>query len=75
MLPALQAQLARLVEMMAERGLSLADTRIMRWVQRYAPAFVKRWNRFAGPAGQSWRVNETYAVNLYAKMTRLFTEC
>src|SRR3984885_8556411 len=28
-----------LVEMMAERGLSLAHTTIMRWVWRYAPEF------------------------------------
>ena len=49
-----------LVEMMAERGLSLAHTTIMRWVQRYAPEFVKRWNRFGRPVGQSWRVDETY---------------
>ena len=49
-----------LVEMMAERGLSLAHTTIMRWIQRYAPEFEKRWNRFARPAGRSWRVDETY---------------
>ena len=36
-----------LVEMMAERGLSLAHTTIMRWIQHYAPEFEKRWNRFA----------------------------
>ena len=36
------------VEMMAERGLSMAHTTIMRWVQRYAPEFEKRWRRFAG---------------------------
>jgi transposase-like protein len=29
-----------LVEMMAERGLSMAHTTIMRWVQRYAPYFL-----------------------------------
>lgn len=46
--------------MMAERGLSLAHTTILRWVQRYAPEFVKRWNRFSRPAGHSWRVDETY---------------
>jgi transposase-like protein len=34
-----------LVEMMAERGLSMAHTIIMRWVQRYAPEFEKRWRR------------------------------
>jgi transposase-like protein len=49
-----------LVEMLAERGLSLAHTTIMRWVQRYAPEFVKRWNRIGRPVGQSWRVDETY---------------
>ena len=49
-----------LVEMMSERGLHLAHTTILRWVQRYAPEFVKRWNRFGRPAGRSWRVDETY---------------
>ncbi|MGF6852406.1 transposase-like protein [Paraburkholderia sp. CI3] len=49
-----------LVEMMAERGLSLAHTTILRWVKRYTPEFVKRWNRFGAPAGASWRADETY---------------
>jgi transposase-like protein len=49
-----------LVEMMAERGLHLAHTTILRWVQRYAPEFIKRWNRFGSSAGRSWRVDETY---------------
>src|SRR5207245_3837486 len=49
-----------LVEMMAERGPSIAHTTIMRWVQRYAPEFEKRWRRFARAVGQSWRVDETY---------------
>jgi transposase-like protein len=40
--------------------LSLAHTTILRWVQRYAPEFVKRWNRFALPTSQAWRVDETY---------------
>ena len=48
-----------LVEMMAERGLSLAHTTILRWVQRYTPEFVNRWNRFSTPTGQSWRVDES----------------
>jgi transposase-like protein len=48
------------VEMMAERGLSLAHTTIMRWVKRFTPAFVKCWNRFGIPIGRSWRVDETY---------------
>jgi transposase-like protein len=49
-----------LVEMMAERGLSLAHTTIMRWVKRFTPEFVKCWNRFGIPIGRSWRVDETY---------------
>ena len=49
-----------LVEMMAERGLSIAHTTIMRWVRHYAPEFEKRWQRFAGEVGRSWRVDETY---------------
>jgi transposase-like protein len=49
-----------LVEMMAERGLSMAHTTIMRWVHHYAPEFERRWNRFARPTGRSWRVDETY---------------
>ncbi len=39
-----------LVEMMAERGLSVAHTTIMRWVQRYAPEFR---NAGYGLPGQS----------------------
>ena len=49
-----------LVEMMAERGIDLAHTTIMRWIRRYVPEFEKRWNRFACKAGGSWRVEETY---------------
>ncbi len=49
-----------LVEMMAERGLYLAHTTILRWVRSYAPEFIKRWNRFGRSVGRSWRVDETY---------------
>jgi transposase-like protein len=49
-----------LVAMMAERGVSLAPSTILRWVQHYAPEFEKRWNRFARPVGGSWRVDQTY---------------
>lgn len=60
-----------LVEMMAERGLSLAHTTIMRWIQRYVPEFEKRWNRFARQAGGSWRVDETY-VKIKGRWTYLY---
>ena len=49
-----------LVEMMAERGLSLAHTTTMRWVRHYTPEFEKRWRRYALAVGRSWRVDETY---------------
>ena len=49
-----------LVQMMAERGIPLAHTTILRWVQRYVPEFEKRWSRYARPVGDSWRVDETY---------------
>ena len=45
---------------MAERGLSIAHTTILRWVNRYVPEFEKRWNRFSKTIGSSWRVDETY---------------
>src|SRR6204780_728223 len=60
-----------LVEMIAERGLSLAHTTIMRWVQRYVPKFEKRWSRFARPVGGSWRVDETY-VKIKGRWTDLY---
>ena len=49
-----------LVEKMAERGLHLAHTTIMRWVQRYVPDFEKCWACYARQSGRSWRVDETY---------------
>ena len=36
-----------LVEMMAERGVQVAHSTILRWVTRYVPEFVKRWSRFS----------------------------
>lgn len=48
-----------LVELMAERGVPVAHSTILRWVTRYVPEFEKRWNRFSKPVGSSWRVDET----------------
>jgi transposase-like protein len=60
-----------LVEMMAERGLSLVHTTIMRWVHHFAPEFERRWKRFARPVGSSWRVDETY-VKIRGKWVYLY---
>ncbi len=49
-----------LVAMMRERGISLAHTTILRWVQHYSPEFEKRCKRYARSVGGSWRMDETY---------------
>ena len=38
-----------LVAMMAERGVEVSHTTILRWVVRYVPEFEKRWSRYARP--------------------------
>src|SRR5262252_3987262 len=52
--------LRELVIMMADRGIRLKHTTILRWVQHYLPEFEKRWSRYARPVGGSWRMDETY---------------
>src|SRR3954462_14898216 len=47
-------------DMMAERGMSLDHTIILRRLLRYVPEFEKKWNGFARPIVTSWRVGETY---------------
>src|SRR5215831_12467785 len=42
-----------LVIMIADRGISVAHTTILRWVQHYLPEFEKRWKRYARPVGGS----------------------
>jgi transposase-like protein len=49
-----------LVQMMAERGIAVTRTTILRWVQHYVPEFEKRWNQYSRPVGGSWRCDETY---------------
>ena len=49
-----------LVALMAEWGVHVSHTTIMRWVYRYVPEYEKRWHRRAKPVGSSWRVDETY---------------
>ena len=48
-----------LVAMMAERGVDVSHTTILRWVLRYVPEFEKRWARYARRVNSSWRVDET----------------
>lgn len=60
-----------LVEMMAERGIKVAHSTILRWVTRYVPEFQKRWQQFAKTVGTSWRVDETY-IKIKAKWHYLY---
>jgi len=58
-------------ELMAERGVTLVHTTVMRWVQCYVPVFEKRWKKYARPVGLSWRVDETY-IRVKGKWTYLY---
>ncbi len=46
-----------LTEMMAERGVKAAHKTILRWVARYDPEIVQRWNRSSKTVGTSWRAD------------------
>lgn len=48
------------VEMMEERGLSMAHTTIMRWVHQYGPELDERVRHYLESTNGSWRVDETY---------------
>jgi len=60
-----------LVRMMAERGIILTHTTILRWVQRYVPEFEKRWSRYARNVDGSWRCDETY-IKVKGQWTYLY---
>ncbi|MBJ8055549.1 IS6 family transposase [Bacillus cereus] len=49
-----------LVEMMEERGLSMAHTTIMRWVHQYGPQLEEKVRHHLKSTNDSWRVDETY---------------
>ena len=49
-----------LEEMMAERGVKVDHTTIMRWVHQYSPEIEKKVRRYLRPTNDSWRMDETY---------------
>ncbi len=49
-----------LEEMMAERGVEVDHSTIMRWVHQYSPEIEKKVRRHLRPTNNSWRVDETY---------------
>ena len=57
--------------LMAERGVTVVHTTVMRWVIHYVPVFEKRWKKYARPTGSSWRVDETY-IRVRGRWTYLY---
>lgn len=49
-----------LEEMMAERGLSVVHTTIMRWVTQYSPILDQQVRKYLNKTNDSWRLDETY---------------
>src|SRR5689334_19244553 len=60
-----------LAAMMADRGVVVTHTTIMRWVLRYVPEYERRWDRFARPVDSSWRMDET-AVSIRGGLHYLY---
>ena len=52
--------LRNLKEMMAERGVEVDHTTIMRWVHQYSPKIEKKIRKHLRPTNDSWKVDETY---------------
>src|SRR5215467_13952771 len=47
-------------DLMAERGVTVVHTTVLRWFQCFVPVFAKMWKKYARPVSSSWRVDETY---------------
>ncbi|ANY84125.1 integrase (plasmid) [Microvirga ossetica] len=52
--------LRNLEEMMAERGISVDHATIHRWVIRYSPELLKRFNARKRVVTSKWHIDETY---------------
>jgi len=49
-----------LEEIMAERGIKVDHTTIMRLVHQYSPEIEKKIRKHLKPTNDSWKVDETY---------------
>src|SRR5262245_10135408 len=58
-------------DLMAERGVTVVHTTVLRWVQCFVPVFEKKWKNYARPVGLSWRVDETY-IKMKGKWSYLY---
>jgi putative transposase len=60
-----------LEEMMAERGISVDHATVGRWVVRYSPELLERFNRRKRPVSRRWHVDETY-IKVRGRWTYLY---
>ena len=63
--------LRNLEEMMAERGISVDHATIHRWVVRYSPELLERFNRRKRAVSGKWHVDETY-IKVRGRWTYLY---
>jgi putative transposase len=63
--------LRNLKEMMAERGISVDHATIHRWVVRYSPELLKRFNARKRAVTGKWHVDETY-IKVRGRWTYLY---
>ncbi|MBL0407599.1 IS6 family transposase [Microvirga aerilata] len=63
--------LRNLEEMMAERGISVDHATIHRWVVRYSPELLKRFNARKRAVTGKWHVDETY-IKVRGRWTYLY---
>src|SRR5664280_283928 len=49
-----------LEEIMAERGIKVDHTTIMRWVHEYSPEIEKKVRRYLKPTNDSWRMESLF---------------
>ena len=59
---------------MAERGIDVSHTTIMRWVHQYAPELDKKIRRKLKPTGDSLKLDETY-IKIKGKYLNNRIEC
>jgi transposase-like protein len=63
--------LRNLEEMMAERGISVDHATVHRWVVRYSPELLERFNRRKRAVTRRWHVDETY-IKVRGRWTYLY---
>jgi putative transposase len=63
--------LRHLVEMMAERGISVDHATVHRWVVRYSPELLERFNRRKRAVTSRWHVDETY-IKVHGRWAYLY---